>query len=97
MYKLCKGDFNMRTNVILKINYKVDEDMKKFRKEHKNSYLELDPSKYLLWGGTYKKRCGSLIVEANTYEDAKKLASNNPFMGSRYYSCEILDRNSLSI
>lgn len=86
----------MRTNVIVRINYKVDEDMKKFRKENKNSYLELDSSKYLLWGGTYKKRCGSLIVEANTYEDAKKLAYNNPFMGSSYYSYEILDRRSLA-
>ncbi|MGL4990941.1 MAG: hypothetical protein ACRC57_07250 [Sarcina sp.] len=87
----------MRTNVILKINYKIDEDMKKFRKEHKHIYDKLDSSKYLLWGGTYNKRCGSLIVEANTYEDAKKLALNNPFMGSRYYTCEILDRNSLYI
>ena len=85
----------MRTNYILKINYRVDDEMKKFREEHKEEYLKLDSSKYLLWAGTYKKRCGSLIVEANTYEDAKKLALNNPFMGSRYYSCEILDRNTL--
>lgn len=85
----------MRTNYILKINYRVDEDMKKYREENKEKYLKLDSSKYLLWAGTYKKRCGSLIVEANTYEDAKKLASNNPFMGNEYYSCEILDRNTL--
>jgi uncharacterized protein YciI len=85
----------MRTNVILKINYRVDEDLKKYRLEHKNAYLELDSSKYQLWAGTYKKRYGSLIVEANTYEDAKKLALNNPFMGSKFYSCEILDRKQL--
>ncbi|MGL4451269.1 MAG: hypothetical protein ACRCTZ_08775 [Sarcina sp.] len=85
----------MRTNVILKINYRVDEDMKRYRREHKNTYLDLDSSKYQLWAGTYRRRCGSLIVEANTYEDAKKLALNNPFMGSKFYSCEILDRKKL--
>lgn len=84
----------MRTNCILKINYRVDEGMKKYRQEHKNTYLDLDSSKYLLWGGTYKQRCGSLIIEASSYEDAQKLALNNPFMGSKYYSCEILDRKS---
>lgn len=86
----------MRTNVLLKISYKVDEEMKKYRKENKSTYLKLDSSKYLLWGGTYKRGCGSLIVEANTYEDAKKLALNNPFMGSKQYSCEIFDRNSMN-
>lgn len=86
----------MRTNVLLKISYRVDEEMKKYREQNGGSYLKLDSSKYLLWGGTYRKRCGSLIVEANTYEDAKRLAFNNPFMGSKYYSCEILDRNSIS-
>lgn len=85
----------MRTNVLLKISYKIDEEMKRYRKENGNSYLKLDSSKYLLWGGTYRKRCGSLIVEANTYEDAQKLACNNPFMGSKFYSCEILDRASM--
>lgn len=81
----------MRT-VLLKISYTVDESLRKYRAENKDKYIEIDSSKYVLWGGTYKKRHASLILQANTYEDAELLAYNNPFMGSNCYSCEIVDR-----
>lgn len=86
----------MRT-VLLKITYSVDEGLRKYRAENKEKYTKIDSSKYVLWGGTYKRRCASLILQANSYEDAERLAYNNPFMGSKLYSCEIFNKGEHKI
>ena len=86
----------MRT-VLMKITYSVDESLRKYRAENKEKYINIDSSKYVLWGGTYKRRYASLILQANSYEDAEKLAYNNPFMGSKSYSCEIVNKGEHKI
>ncbi|MGL5614627.1 MAG: hypothetical protein ACRDD2_00110 [Sarcina sp.] len=86
----------MRT-VLVKINYSVDDSLRRYRAENKDKYSKIDSSKYVLWGGTYKRRYASLILQANSYEDAEELAYNNPFMGSNNYFCEIVNRGEHKI
>jgi uncharacterized protein YciI len=85
------------SGIFVKINYKLDQTEKEKIKDTNAKYREMNLSKYLLCAGTYNKNGGTFIFQANTFQEAEEIVNNNPFVGTDYYSFEILSNNYIAL
>lgn len=83
--------------IFVKINYKMDNESKCKIKDKKMNYRNNKASKYLLCGGTYNKNGGTFIFQANSFEEAQLIISDNPFKDIDNYSFEILSKNNIRL
>lgn len=83
--------------VFVKIKYNLNKEEKSKLKNNKHGYKENKFSKYLLCGGVINKNGGTIILQANDFNEAEQIVKNNPFVNLDSYSFEILSKNSLSL
>jgi uncharacterized protein len=89
-----------KSGVFVKINYKSNcgFDSKNSIYERKNAAEEgIELRKYLLCAGVLNKDGGMMIFQAESIEEAKEIATNNPFTKSSVYRYEILNSDIISL
>lgn len=85
------------TGIFVKINYKLNEGIKNQIRTSNTKYKDMNMSKYLLCAGTYNKNGGTIIFQANNLIEAEEIVNNNPFVGTEFYSFEILSQNHIAL
>lgn len=85
------------SGIFVKINYKLNQEVKSQMKNFSAKHRDMNMSKYLLCAGTYNKNGGTIIFQANDLREAEDIISNNPFVGTEFYSFEILSNNCIAL
>jgi uncharacterized protein YciI len=58
---------------------------------------DMNVKKYLLCAGVFNKDGGTMIFQAENMAEAEQIINNNPFVGSKVYNFEILNRDVIAL
>ncbi|WP_040214274.1 hypothetical protein [Clostridium polynesiense] len=84
--------------IFVKINYKMDRTSSDIIKDKKvNDMRNSIYNKYLACAGRLDKNGGTMIFQARDLTEAEEIIRSNPFTNNRFYSYEILSRNSIAL
>ncbi|SHI87385.1 hypothetical protein SAMN05444401_1649 [Clostridium amylolyticum] len=84
--------------IFVKINYKIDTNSDARAKDRKvNDIKNSIYNKYLACAGTLNKNGGTIIFQAKDLTEAEEIISSNPFINNKFYSYEILSKNSIAL
>ena len=85
---------NLNNNLFVKLDYKMEGNNSdsKFNGAHFN-YTNKDKSasKYLVAGGFYNKKRGTIVYAARNLEEAQQFAKNNSLIKKEDYKYEIVN------
>ena len=90
---------NLNDNLFVKLDYKIEGNNfdSKCNGAHFNfTNRDKNVSKYLVAGGFYNKKSGTIVFTARNLEEAQQFAKNNTLIKKGEYKYEILNYNFLS-
>ncbi len=84
--------------IFVKINYKLDRNENTIAKDKRvNDIKNSIYNKYIACAGTLNKNGGTMIFQAKDLSEAEEIINSNPFIYNKFYSYEILSKNSIAL